>query len=210
MIRTLRATGHKEDAIEIGVAFEDHLRRIGKIGAVSKSVPFFRAAPYRLSSRLGHWLFGILAGYGYRPMRLLTWMVSVWLAFAALYWVAALQGVFGPSNPLIFENASYSHCASTSSATTRNWYLCQPLKSEYSTFSPLAFSLDVLLPVVNLRQEDSWAPLVQTPQGAIWAELWHWKWGHATRFMIWLENIFGWVSSLLLVATVSGFARRVE
>ncbi|CAE6727265.1 hypothetical protein NTGZN8_360027 [Candidatus Nitrotoga fabula] len=35
-------------------------------------------------------------------------------------------------------------------------------------------------------------------------------WKHATRLLMWLETLFGWVSSLLMVAVLSGLAKRRE
>jgi len=90
-----------------------------------------------------------------------------------IYWYAALAGVFAPSNPLVFQNSAYDVCkpdyvapapqgkpASSVQPIVQgagNWYLCKDLPEEYSGFSPLAYSLDVILPLVDLQQETSWA-----------------------------------------------------
>ena len=116
----------------------------------------------------------------------------------------------GPSNPAIFDKDAYAMCSSKGEGANRNWYLCSILKSEFPSFSPLAYSLDVLLPVVNLRQEDNWTPIVPSPKGDVWSDATAWTTAHSIRLVIWFETIFGWIASLLLVATVSGFARRNE
>lgn len=155
-------------------------------------------------------------GYGYRPMRLGAWMVAVWLLCAGVYWWAALQGVMAPSNPLVFQNLTvYQSCKNSllkpDSEDKTNWYLCDDLPQEYTGFSPLAYSLDVLLPLVNLQQESDWAPLIPTPKGSWHQELFgHWTFKHIVRMVLWFEILFGWLASLLLVAVVSGLTKRAD
>lgn len=198
----LHAMGHFEDARQIAIALEDHRRAIGLIGQTPASWPRVRAAMNRFVSMRLHWLFGKLIGYGYRPVRLVLWMMAVWLISAAVFWSAALHGVMGPSNPLVFNDPKLSVCRG-------NWYLCVDLPEEYTGFSPLAYSLDVLLPLVNLEQEKDWAPLIPTPQASWWRELGaNWSFKHFTRLVVWAEILFGWVASLLLVAVFSGLAKR--
>lgn len=209
LIKTLRGMGHSAEALELCVAYQHQLLSSGKVGQ-SARLTGIRAAVYRTISQFFHRLFNVLAGYGYRPGRLLLWMLGVWLVLGSVYWWAALQGAFAPSNPLVFEHEHYRQCLSVHEPGKKNWYLCESLKSEYSTFSPFAYSLDVLLPVVDLQQESSWGPLIPTPQSSMLEELFEWKLAHLLRCLIWSQIIFGWFSSLLLVATVSGFARRVE
>ncbi|MDO8207454.1 MAG: hypothetical protein Q7T38_06490 [Gallionella sp.] len=227
LAKVLREMGHAEDARQVSIEFEHRLRKANLIGQPPKHWGKMRSRLYRQVCRTGHLLFRILTGYGYRPLRLLVWMLGVWLFCAWLYWCAALNGVFAPSNPLIFQNPEYAVCrpdyialAPLIKATRAiqptiqgagNWYLCEKLREEYSGFSPLAYSLDVLLPLVDLQQETSWSPLIPTPKETWYKELFifdtpkHW-----VRLVLWLEILFGWVSSLLLVAVVSGLTKRRE
>ncbi len=196
----LLSMGHAEDARQVAIALEDHLRTADLIGQTPQEWPAWKRFAYRATARGMHAAFGQLMGYGYRPMRLGAWMVGVWLVCSAVYWTAALQGAMGPSNPLAFQK--YDSC-------TSNWYLCPELPEEYTGFSPLMYSLDVLLPVVNLQQEQDWAPLIPTPK-AVWYEelLGHWTSKHVVRLFVWFEILFGWVASLLLVAVLSGLTKR--
>lgn len=198
----LHGMGHFEDARQVAIALEDQRRTIGLIGQTPAGWPWVRAVPNRLVSIGLHWLFGKLIGYGYRPVRLVLWMMTVWLISAFVFWSAALHGVMGPSNPLVFNDPKLSACRD-------NWYLCADLPEEYTGFSPLAYSLDVLLPLVNLEQEKDWAPLIPTPQASWWKELGaNWSFKHFTRVVVWAEILFGWIASLLLVAVFSGLAKR--
>ena len=63
---------------------------------------------------------------------------------------------------------------------------------------PTAFTLNVLLPVGNLGQEGTWRPETGT-----WG-------GRIAQFAVWFETLFGWMAGLILVAVVSGLAKRDE
>ena len=199
LIRTLRSMGHDEDARKVAIAYEEQRRKAGVVNGI---LP-----------RSFHKLFGLLIGYGYRPLRLLYIMLGVWLICAGVFWAAALNGVFAPSNPLIFHYEKYEHCrpgdpSMEQTSGTGNWYLCPELASEYTGFSPLAYSLDLILPLVDLQQEHDWAPYIPAPQADWFDELGSFSKYHWTRLLVWFEIIFGWVASLLLVAVVSGLTNR--
>lgn len=203
--KVLRDMGHTEDARQVAIAFEKRQRHAGLIGRSPVEWHPLRRWFYRHVCRAFHTAFGALIGYGYRPLRLGLWMLAVWLLSAAFYWHAALQGAMGPSNPIVFQHTKYEKTCPS------NWYLCEDLPEEYTGFSPLVYSLDVLLPLVNLGQEADWAPLIPTPKASWWAELFgHWTLKHVVRLVVWAEILFGWVASLLLVAVVSGLTKRRE
>lgn len=209
--KVLRNMGHDADAREVGVAFEDQLRKADRIGQISDAskakeiIPFMR----RNCLRSMHWLFGALAGYGYRPMRLFISMVTVWLLCAFVYWWLTLppNNALGPTDPLVFQHSGYAACTAASKG---NWFLCGPLPAEYTTFSPLAYSLDILLPLVDLGQEKTWGPLVPTPEQSIFVELFSFSPAHRVRLLNWFQILFGWIASLLFVAIISGMSRRSE
>ena len=227
--KVLREMGHAEDARQVAIAFEDRLRHADLIGLSPQHWWRGRKWLYRISARGFHYGFRILTGYGYRPIRLLGWFAGVWLACAAFYWFTALppRNVFAPSNPLVFQNEEYAACVPGSDAAKAekakpadakpspvkgagNWYLCEKLRAEYTGFSPLAYSLDVLMPLVDLQQQKDWAPMIPTPKAVWWDELRSSGWKHITRMVVWMETLFGWLASLLLVAIVSGLTKRRE
>ncbi len=216
--KVLQEMGHTEDARKVSIAFENRLRDANLIGNTHSSIN-------RRFYRIGHWLLWALTGYGYRPLRLLVWMFCMWLLCAMFYWYAALVGVFAPSNPLIFQNPEYAVCKpdyvvpqlqdkSTIAVKLNvfgagNWYLCDKMPAEYSGLNPLAYSLDVILPLVDLQQETSWSPLIPTPKDIWYLELIAiFDLKHFTRLVLWTEILFGWVFSLLLVAVISGLTKR--
>ena len=207
LIRVLRHMGHAEGARQVAIAFEDRLRRANLIGQATQHWYRPDSWIYRHICRIFHCWYGRLIGYGYRPLRMLGWMFGVWLACGMFYWYAALDGVFAPSNAPVFQNPKYEACTEEKAG---NWYLCEKLPEEYTGFSPLAYSLDVILPLVDLQQETDWAPLIATPK-SVWYEEWlAFDLKHFTRLVVWFEILFGWVASLLLVAVVSGLTKRRE
>lgn len=210
--RVLHEMGHHEDATQIGMAFENRLRAVGRVGQSAPTTHPIVAKAKRQVARGAHFCFGLLVGYGFRTMRLLAWMVGVWLVFGALFWFLALppRSALAPSDPLVFQHPAYEECLPDRSPNPGNWFLCAPLRGEYATFSPFAFSLDILLPLVDLGQEKYWGAFVPTPKPGVTEEILNWSSGHVARLLIWLETLFGWVCSLLLVAIVSGLARRSE
>jgi hypothetical protein len=211
--RVLRDMGHAEEARQIAIAYEEQMRKAGRVG----ESPPGTWPPVARAKRVVAWI-----GHGYRPMQLMLWMLLVWGGSAGLFWQLALppHNAFGPTDPLVFQNPRYAQCvpgspaaaAATASGVPEagNWYLCDSLPADYSTFSPLAYSLDIMLPLVDLGQEKAWGPRVTTPKAGLWAE---WKQvgaAHVVRWLVWFETLFGWISGLLLVSIVSGLARRTE
>lgn len=91
-----------------------------------------------------------------------------------------------------------------------NWYLCEKLRPEYTGFSPFAYSLDLILPLVDLQQENDWTPMIPTPDNT--SAFWTWIPNHEyfIRLVMWFEILFGWMASLLLVAVVSSLTKRRE
>ena len=211
LIKVLRRDGHDGDARRVAVRREMHLRRIGRVGASAPS-------GWRWLPRLCHDLFGLFAGYGYQPGRIVAWMAAVWLVCAFVYWNAAEQGVMAPTNAALLGDARYAHCgavtpkvraASLGKAQLGNWTQCAELPAEMPGFNAWVYSLDLLLPGVDLRQQAEWAaaasaaPLSGSEDG--WVSEYR---GLATRMLAGFETLFGWAACLLLLAVLTGLTER--
>ncbi len=214
----LDAMGRAEDAREIGIEYERHRYTCGQVGLTPDTWSPVRRWVSSVIAKALHCCYGKLIGYGYRPMQLVPWFLGVWLITTIIYWGAANHGaVFAPSDPLVFQNPAYAACRPPADKSlqaapgTGNWYLCDALPQEYTGFSPIAFSLDLLLPLVDLHQEKDWAPLIETPKSNVADELMgFWSAKRLVRFTMWFEILAGWVFSLLFVVIVSGLARGKE
>ncbi len=207
--KVLRDMGHLEDARQVAIAFEDRKRECGVIGeitalaAAGEIVTCFRQWLQSRTARGFHWLYGCLIGYGYRPARLFWSLAAVWLAGTVLFDIGGHSRVFGPTDPQIFTNAAYDSCNPEKNPRA-NWTRCQTFPRAYPAFYPPLYALDVLLPVGKLGQQDHWAPL--DPKGARTSANKALAW--ATQIAVWGETLFGWIAGLLLVATVTGLAKR--
>lgn len=218
LAKVLREQGHFREAVKVDINREDRLRRAGRI---------VRWSPV-------HWLYGKLAGYGYRPGRLVCIAVIVWFLCGALYAVAATQGVFGPTNAAVFQNPDYDDCRPYANDKAKNGKVkfgdrtrCPDAPAEYMSFSPFAYSLDRILPVVSLGEANAWEPIAPSAPPAASAPRWlpaflrpafeeiasvfrlqDWSFGSIVRFVGWAEEIFGWIAGLTLAGIVSGLVKR--
>ncbi|ABQ30903.1 hypothetical protein [Acidiphilium cryptum] len=198
--KVLREMGHYEAAREVGIAFEQRKRECGLIGqvpeiSVGQALRAVGGSVYGKTARLLHIGYGALVGYGYRPLRLLMIATVVWLVFGGGYFAAARwDGAFVPSTQALFSRYG-ERCGLPAHV---RWTDCKAIRLEYPQFYPLAYSLNVLLPVGNLGQEGTWRPETGT-----WG-------GRIAQFAVWFETLFGWMAGLILVAVVSGLAKRDE
>ncbi len=193
LIRVLRQSGNHVAAREVAVARETHWLRIGRVGA---STP----RGLRWLARGAHRLFGALAGYGYRPQRLVAAMAVIWLASGVLYWAAAEYGAIAPSDPAVYNDPRYADCrGGAASADGANWTRCPALPVEHSAFRPFAYSLEMLLPFIDLRQRNQWTTIdnhradMRRDTASVAS-----SWGVASRFLSWYEMLVGWLALALL------------
>ena len=151
-------------------------------------------------------VLGPFVDYGYRPGRAGLYLGLIGLAGAFIYWWAAAAGIITPANPLVYKEA-HLKSGLISPECKINWvYVSKNCKdtmpSEHSEFQPFWYSFDVLLPVVNLRQQDDWSPRVTHVDGSNW-----WA-GRLVRWWEWFQISAGWVLSLLFVSAIGGIIKR--
>jgi hypothetical protein len=192
LIKVLREMGHSHEATEVAIAKQEALRAAGKFTN-------FR--------RVLHFIYGKLAGYGYRPMRTVGSMAIVWLIASFLYWIGADQyAAIGPANPVITSEKLYPEagviCGHGNEEGKRRWTECPGVPDEYSTFQPFIYSLDLILPLVDLQQESDWAPIAEGPTGQDLVA------GVILRWLMWFEILFGWIASLTLVAVLGRLVEK--
>jgi len=214
-IKVLREMGHYEEARKLALRFH----------AIRYNHRIHRPIGWAL-----HRLHGALFGFGLRPLYALFVHVGIALFFGAYYHFAATQGVFAPSNPLVFQNPIYARCSPDSdpsklpvdSPKIGNWYWCPDVPAEYTTFQPYWYSLDVILPVIDLQQEKDWAPMIDTPPAHAnrWAinnitdnlrsllDFSNNPLRALTRILIWIEALYGWIAGVVFVSMLTGIGQR--
>ena len=188
VIKVLRDMGHDADARAVAVAKQEAMRVAGKFNGIGW---------------LLHGLYGVFAGYGYKPLRTVFAMALVFLIGAGVFMFAEAKGWIAPSSPIIHSQQTLIEaCGQPQGHRLTTWTICPKLPNEYTTFNPLMYSLDLILPLVDLQQDQDWAPLV-TINGQ------EWTWGRALiRIFMWFEILFGWAASLLLVAVLGNLVKK--
>lgn len=205
LAKVLRNMGHNEDANNIMIKYNDELRKKDFLTCD------------RLFISILKWIYGKTAGYGYKPMKVLGTMFIVWFFCSLFYWKASSVAVFAPSNPLIFQYKDYKvkiadegtaigdffnskdYKCTDDTIECNNWTNSKLLDEEYTTFNPFMYSLDVILPIVDLQVEKDWGQYVSSNNGTL---------NDFTRWLMWFEILFGWIYSLILVAILSGLAKN--
>jgi hypothetical protein len=195
VIKVLREMGHPDQAEEVAIAKQDHIREHTTLikGSVRRSL---------------HWLYGFFVGYGYRPLRVVYSMLGLWFACGLLFLAGA--PLMGPSNPLItnadlasgIDKACGHGFEVAKDKTKQLWTECKAVPAEYTTFQPFLYSADLILPLVDLQQERDWAPIVEDPPGR------NLYLGVLLRWVMWLEILLGWVASLTLVAVLGRLVEK--
>lgn len=223
LAHVLREQGHYADAARIDMARETLLRKAGLVAQLPSPAKLLRSwrnkerdAPKLTLSQLRllpnvavwalHRFYGVFSGYGYRPARVIYAALALWIGFGFLYSYVAQQGGFGPADPLIYQNPAYEHCRpdapetpSNGKAKIGNWLKCPELPANYTSFSPFAYSADLILPVAKLGQNADWTPLTSGDD---------WNLGYVTRTAVWIEEILGWAAALTLAAIASGLVKQ--
>src|SRR5262245_24205017 len=139
--RRLAAQGYHDDAREIAI---ERRRRHRRSASVTRG------------ARLQSWLLDVFALYGFNPWRTVVWMTLFVFLFAGVWWWAA-QGCQQDSckdETVYAMSLKGNYGQDDKSAEER-----------YPGFSPLAYSLDVFLPFVNLGYKEHWRP--RTSYGVI-------------------------------------------
>lgn len=200
LAKVLRNMGHHKEADDVMIKYNEELRK--------KDFVTFN----RLFISILKWIYGFTSGYGYKPMRVLGTMFIFWFFCSLFYWNASKVAVFAPNNPLVFQKKDCYQCNVNSDGTpwsdifswekynsTNNWVLNENLDGEYTTFNSFMYSLDVILPIVDLQVEKDWGQYVAMKDGTL---------NDFTRWLMWFEILFGWIYSLILVAILSGLAKN--
>ena len=119
----------------------------------------------RLQTKDGkmHWLrkvgrrfWDVFVGYGYRLRYTMLWMLGIVVLGAGLFGFAAHHNQIVPHQPSILASEKYKKALEANPIPMKAVRIAFP--GEYPEFTPLAFSLDVFIPLFALHQEPFWAP----------------------------------------------------
>ena len=179
LAKVLGEMGHGTDARRIAIEEQVHITR----KVLRNRRPFL-------------WMWRKLRAYsfryGYRPDFVVTAAVVLWAVSAGVYYQAERNSSFVPIVAPYFFHDKADQCRHeqwTSTCLTQQ-------TPEYPSFNALVYSADVLLPFVNLRQEEYWQP---KSNGELWP---------GVRSLVYFEKLFGWVAAIMLTSILGGVIKR--
>jgi len=195
--KVLREMGHAEDARQVLIEKEKRQRAAGLARLRREVAGSWQHA--RIPLRIARdWLLAVLIAYGHRPLRALWWLAGMWAFGAMLFAWAHVYGSFKPNNAFILRSAEWAQCVDGGErrgdqSSTLDCYLDQPEAAGFPAFNAALYSLDTLVPVVDLEVQDYWVP---DEKVAGWA-----------RYYLWVHIAMGWFLALLAVAGFSGLVQ---
>lgn len=197
----LRAMGHDDDARIVMVEKERRLRasfrrllarRARGRGAAGKAWLGLR----RLVSWALQHALDVIVGFGYRPAKALYALCALVLAGALLFHATWSAGDFAPNSALVQNSAGWAEALSAGNPAAA-WSAQNGAGRDYETFHPVAYAFDVVVPVIDIGQEEAWGPsTTRSPLG------WHAWWAR------WVLKILGWVVSAVGAAAITGIIRQ--
>lgn len=183
LISVLKSMGHPDDARTVAVEQRTALRNAGRVRGLGW---------------LLHWLHGLSVGYGYRPARLLYATTGVWFVCTCAYWMAEEPAFLGLRAPLIGPSGYEEDCIRSAKPPPHE---CRLARLRYDDFEPAIYSLDVLLPIVDLGHEDEWKPVLRDREGRL-------PHSGLLRGLYWFEIAWGWIAGLLVASLVGAALRK--
>ena len=182
LVKVLRTAGHEHDARRIAMAKQDAYRTHLRARAMCKVDGHYIPGEQHVLLRLWLLFAKFTVGYGYMPWR-------------ALYGIAAVivlgACVFGYA-----DNAHYMHVAKERVYMDADFKNSQTLPAQYPRFNALVFSIDTMIPFVDLHQENYWLPKSDG------------FWGGLLRLYFWLHIVSGWILATLAAAGLAGVIKK--
>jgi len=161
-----RQGGQDSEAREVAIARRRDLRTFGNLNW------------YR---RFGNWFLDQTISYGYQTWRAGVGLVIVFAAFLVL-------SIIGQHRHVIVPVGSTTGLNPAPTATT--------CTSDYPCFYPFGYTVDTVVPIINVHQADYWGPDANAPAGWLWV------------VGAWGATAAGWALATLLVAGYTGLVRQ--
>lgn len=191
----LNKLGHRNDAHKILMRKERLQRRINREFIRESGVDIWKL-PFLIASDTA---LRMLIGYGYRPVRAVIWGVLLIIGMSFFFQKAWDAGDMTPNAaPILISRDWISATQKNPDNPAQSWSAIGGAGQDYETFNAVAYSADLLIPIVNLGQESAWAP--STSRSA---------WGWHAWWMRWVIKAFGWVITALGAAAVTGAIRKL-
>ncbi len=204
--KVFRSLGHEEDARTVLIEKERLQRRARRARAKN---PLWRAA-----LKASDAILAVTVRYGRQPLLAFVWLIAFWLAGTAVFAGAQRHAAIKPNSTVVLRSAEWTMCG-VPATETRDLvsirqsvngraapgqsqlacFLGQWEASSYPRFDAAIYSLEVLVPILELDQKAYWRPDPSRP------------WGKPANFFFYLQSVVGWALSLLAVAGFSGLVK---
>ncbi len=168
-----------------------------------------RTYAYNCGSFIADRVLGLVVGYGHKPERSFYMLVVLVLIGWFLADQAWKGGDFAPTAGPVLMSEGWQTLATDDRIANpaQLWsdkYMAAPDGTavftpgrDYETFNAVAYAVDLVVPIVSLGQEASWAPSTTRGPWGWW--LWWTRW--------WLIAL-GWIVTAIGAAAVTGVIRR--
>ena len=161
-----RKAGQDAQAREVAITRRADLRRYGKLN------------PYR---KFGNWFLDWTIKYGYQ-----TWRAGVGLAVVFLiFWMFSCLAQRDHLMVPVGETEGLHYLPSATKCT-----------SSYPCFYPFGYTIDTVIPLIDVHQAAHWGPDGHAPLGHAWVAC------------TWAATAAGWALATLLVAGYTGVVRQ--
>jgi len=164
--RPCAGAGQDTAARQVAIARRSDLRKYGNLN------------PYR---KVGNWLLDKTIKYGYQ-----TWRAGVGLA--VVFGVLLALSMLGQHQHVMVPVGDIKGLHPVPSATQ--------CTSNYPCFYPVGYTVDTVIPLINVHQAEYWGPDGHAAWGWLWV-------GSA-----WVATGLGWALATLLVAGYTGLVRQ--
>ncbi len=206
LARVLTDSGHVLESHKVLIEMENARRRSG---AMTRFQLFW------------HSLMGVLISYGYRPWKVLYFGALFWFVGVIVFSIAWRAGDLVPAQPIVAMKEEYRVCRELTHPTLRVLDLKERMAkydhvrkcqaeglwqskkgesdmSDYPAFSYAVYPLDLLLPIVTLRQEEYWLPSAET------------TFGRFARGVQWFLTGIGWFLTAIGAAALTGLVKSEQ
>jgi hypothetical protein len=161
-----RQAGQDTEAREVAIAKRRDLRKYGNLSWYRK---------------LGNAFLDKTIRYGYQTWRAAAGLAVVFLAFLVLSLIGQHHQVIVPTGAIkgLHPVPTATQCTST-----------------YPCFYPFGYTIDTVIPIINVHQAEFWGPDGHAPFGWLWVA------------GAWAATAAGWALATLLVAGYTGLVRQ--
>ena len=146
--------------------------------AIARRADLREYGDLKLHRWIGNWLLDKTIKYGYQTWRAGLALAVVFVAFWALAYFAQHH---------LMEPVGSFHGPAPSATQCNDSYPC---------FYPLGYTVDTVIPLINVHQATYWGPNASAP--------WGWAWVASTA----IATGFGWALATLLIAGYTGLVRQ--